>query len=64
MDVDASLSGFADAFIQLKVQFTQRVNVDQWKIIQATSKKVDKLVRQSKFLIQYFLSLKFEHLYR
>ncbi|KAF5374690.1 hypothetical protein D9615_008920 [Tricholomella constricta] len=46
---DTIIQGFTDTFAQLKVQFDQRVNIQQWKIIQATGEQVamifDKVVR-------------------
>ncbi|KAF5372684.1 hypothetical protein D9615_009871 [Tricholomella constricta] len=49
---DTIIQGFTDTFAQLKVQFDQRINLQQWKIIQATgdqvamiSNKIDVLVR-------------------
>ncbi|KAF5377090.1 hypothetical protein D9615_010558 [Tricholomella constricta] len=51
---DSIIQRFTDAFKQLKVQFDQRINVQQWKITQATgeqvamiSNKIDMLVRES-----------------
>ncbi|KAF5376410.1 hypothetical protein D9615_008589 [Tricholomella constricta] len=51
---DTIIQRFTDAFKQLKVQFDQHINVQQWKITQATgeqvamiSNKIDVLVRES-----------------
>ncbi|KAF5372667.1 hypothetical protein D9615_009843 [Tricholomella constricta] len=50
---DTIIRGITDTFAQLKVQFDQRINIQQWKIIQATgeqvamiSNKIDVLVRR------------------
>ncbi|KAF5375877.1 hypothetical protein D9615_008262 [Tricholomella constricta] len=52
---DTIIQRFTDIFKQLKVQFDQRVDVQQWKITQATgeqvaiiSNKINVLVRESK----------------
>ncbi|KAF5377095.1 hypothetical protein D9615_010547 [Tricholomella constricta] len=50
---DTIIQRFTDTFEQLKVQFDQRINVQQWKITQATgeqvamiSNKIDVLIRK------------------
>ncbi|KAF5367346.1 hypothetical protein D9615_010265 [Tricholomella constricta] len=49
---DDIIQRFTDTFKQLKVQFDQRINVQQWKITQATGKQVDMISNQIDILVR------------